>query len=439
MRKTVEHHGDRLRAGQRTGDPARGAAVSDIGALARSILLVTQYFYPELGGTAQQLTDLAAGLQRRGMRVCVLTGQLTYARGPKLARREAYHEVSIERLPMPYLDRVQPAMRAASAGLFTLAVLFRLLVSRGREPLLIVTNPPTLPLVGLILKRLRGQRYICLVHDIYPDIAVRLRYLRAESLVARMWGWCNGQMYSAADHVIVLGSCMEKTVRRKIGSAAPARITVIPNWADGEAIVPRAKADNWFSARYATRDKLTVLYAGNMGLFHDLDTLLEAARRLREFGDIQFLFVGDGGQRDRLVARVREWSLSNVRVLPYQPREHLPYLLTSGDLAAVTLARGTEGLAVPGKLYTALAAGQAILAVVGPESDVAQIVEEWRCGVRIDQGDAEAAVAALLRLRGDPAALAEMQRNARLCFEARFTMDRSVDQYFEVLNRIEGA
>ena len=95
-----------------------------------------------------------------------------------------------------------------------------------------------------------------------------------------------------------------------------------------------------------------------------------------------------------------------------------------------------EGLSVPAKLYTALAAGQAILAVVGEGSDVADIVEESRCGLRVDQGDADGLVRGLLRCLEQPALLAEMKANARRCFEERFTMEQAVRQYHEIFSRI---
>jgi glycosyltransferase involved in cell wall biosynthesis len=173
-----------------------------------------------------------------------------------------------------------------------------------------------------------------------------------------------------------------------------------------------------------------------MGLFHDVETLIEAARRVQDHPEILFLFIGGGGKQDALVESVKKWRLGNVQVLPYQPREDLPYTLTCGDLSAVTLARGMEGLSVPAKLYTALAAGQAILAVMGEGSDVAEIIRECRCGVRIDQGDAEGLVKALLRCLQEPLLLAEMKANARRCLEEHFTLGHAVQQYHEIFSRI---
>jgi glycosyltransferase involved in cell wall biosynthesis len=149
-----------------------------------------------------------------------------------------------------------------------------------------------------------------------------------------------------------------------------------------------------------------------------------------------FLFIGGGGKQHMLVESVRQWNLRNVQILPYQPREDLPYTLTCGDFSAVSLVRGMEGLSVPAKLYTALAAGQAVLAVVGEGSDVAEIIKEYHCGLRVDQGDADGLVRGLLRCLEQPGLLADMKANARRCFEEHFTMGQAVQQYHEIFSRI---
>ena len=404
--------------------------------MANTVLILSQYFHPDVAGTGQILTELAVGLRQKGMRVGVINAQPTYTAAPRAPRREVHEGVEVERLPLPRFNRRRHVGRIASAIVFCSLVLTRLIFSRNRDPLLVVTNPPVLPFIALLLSKVRRQPYVCLVHDIYPDAAIRLGYLRERGLITRIWERLNVLTYTNADTIIVLGQCMAETLRRKTPAWRLPPIRVIHNWADPDFIVPREKEANWVSARFGTRDKLTVLYAGNMGLFHDIETLIEAARRVQGRTDIEFLFIGGGGKQHMLVESVRQGNLTNVQILPYQPREDLPFTLTCGDFSAVTLVRGMEGLSVPAKLYTALAAGQAILAVVGEGSDVADIIKESRCGLRVDQGDADGLVRGLLRCLEQPALLAQMKANARRCFEERFTMGQAVQQYHEIFSRL---
>lgn len=401
------------------------------------VAVVSQYFYPDVASTAQLLTDLAVELRQQGMTVSVVTGQPGYvARLPQPAR-ETYEGIEIERIALLFADRTRTLARIATALIFSALALWRLLRAGRDRVLLIVTNPPMLPLVGWVLKKLRRQRYVCLVNDLYPEIAVRLGYLRSDGWAARLWGRMNRSIYQSADRIVVLERRMADRIAQVIGETnTPSRIEVIHNWPYPDFIRPVPKEDNWFSKRHGLNGNLVVLCSGNMGMSHDLETLVEAARRLANRKDIQFLFIGEGGKRQRVADLVRQSSLANVLMLPYQPREHLPYSLTCGDVAAVTLVRGAEGLCMPSKLYTALAAGQGILAVVGEESEVGEIIEEHRCGFRVDPGDVDGIVAALLRWLQEPASLEEMKRNARRCYEQRFTKRRAVQRYYTILSQV---
>jgi glycosyltransferase involved in cell wall biosynthesis len=401
------------------------------------VVVLGQYFYPEDAGTAQVLTDLSQALRADGLDVSVLTAQPTYTRSRWLASKEVYQEIPIVRLPVPNLGRKFMVGRITTALLYTGLACLRLLSLNPPGLLLIVTNPPFLPWIGWLLKKLRGKRYICLVQDLYPDILVRLGYLKADGSLARLWNQVNAWVFRDADAVVVLGDRMADRLQRKFAvNGDRMRIQVIHNWADPEIITPTRKEDNWFCRTHGLTDKLVILYSGNIGLFHDVETLLGAAERLRQDDSFAFVFIGGGGKGPTVERFVRDHGLTNVRILPYQPRERLSQSLTCGDIAAVTLARGMEGLCVPGKLYTALAAGQAVLAIVGEDCEVAEIVGQYRCGVRIDQGDVQGVLNALRRWRDDRAFLSQMQRNARLGFEERFTRAQATKQYANLLRMV---
>jgi glycosyltransferase involved in cell wall biosynthesis len=153
-----------------------------------------------------------------------------------------------------------------------------------------------------------------------------------------------------------------------------------------------------------------VLHAGNLGFYGAWNTLLSAAKILRN-ENVGLVFVGEGANKDALQASVN--GSSNVRFLPFRPVEQVPHVMMAGDLHVVTVRRGLEGVVVPSKLYSILAAGRPILAVAPAESDAARIVEESGCGIAVDPDDPAAVASAIRELRDDPARLAEMGRRAR--------------------------
>ena len=133
---------------------------------------------------------------------------------------------------------------------------------------------------------------------------------------------------------------------------------------------------------------------------------------------------------------VNEKKLNNVTMLPYQSEEVVPYSLTCGDISLVTLAKGIEGLSVPSKLYSSMAAGLAIVGVVGTGSEIGDVIEEYNCGYRVSQGDVDGLVQALVTLNSDARLLADMRKKARFCFEKNFTREIGIERYVSLVQGI---
>ncbi|MFC2106173.1 glycosyltransferase family 4 protein [Candidatus Bipolaricaulota bacterium] len=392
---------------------------------------MTQHYRPETAATGQLLTDLSTGLAREGFRVTVYAAQPSYGTRVRQPRREVRDDVHIRRVFSTRLGRHRAVFRLADAGTFCVSLIFRLLFMR-RMPLLIVSNPPFLMWVGWMLSLLRGYPYTLLIHDVYPDVAIRLGVVAENGVAVQLWRWLNEKAYRRSKRIITLGERMEERLAQHRG-VAQEKMRVIHNWADSCFIRPLPKCENPFVQEQGLSGKLVVLYSGNMGRSHDLETLVEAANRLRDNREILFLFIGDGAKKGKLVDRARELDLPNVRFLPYQPVDRLPYTIPTGDIGVVTLEQGTEGLSVPSKLYTYLAAGSAVLALLGEGSEVADIVEQFDCGVRVTQGDVEGVVRSLERWCEDRCLLDGQKANARECLMEMFTRQRAIKQYVELL------
>ena len=185
------------------------------------------------------------------------------------------------------------------------------------------------------------------------------------------------------------------------------RLTVIPNWADGERIRPLAPRHNPLRAAWGLGDRFVVGYSGNLGCAHAVEPLLELIALLADEPGLAFLFIGAGAGYRPLRAALAARGLENVVFRPYQDQALLPQSLTVPDVHLVTLRPEWEGLVVPSKLYGALAAGRPVVFIGDPEGDVARIVRDGP-GL-VARPDAMPALAAELRaLRRDPARLARM-------------------------------
>ena len=209
-----------------------------------SVTLITEYFYPEEASTAQLLTSLAKGLQG-DLDVSVITGRPNYHPGDEtesVPARETHEGVSIERLPATRLDKDTLAYRVINWITFCLLVFWRLVRSRGKdEVVLVLSNPPVLPLAAWAAKRVCGFSYAYLIYDMYPDMPVGLGFLDEDSTVARAWERLIRMVYRDADRIVVLGGSMERRLTDKMSHDLqfdPDKIEIIPNWEDGSFISP---------------------------------------------------------------------------------------------------------------------------------------------------------------------------------------------------------
>ena len=397
------------------------------------IRFVSQYFYPEVASTAQLMVELAEGLNLKGCRIKAICGQPTYIKAKTLPRREIINGMEIERLSCTRLNKNSSIGRLLNWVSYTFLAFFKILFSFDRSPLFIVSQPPFLFVVGYLLKIIRGQEYICLIYDLYPDIAVKLGFMKESSPIARLWDMANKEFFKKAAFVVVPSENMKALIEKKIGKND--KVKVIYNWANGDLIKPIDKNSNWFAKKYDLTDKLVVLYSGNMGLFHELETIVEAADKLRACNNIRFVFIGEGGKKKKLMDMAADKQLNNVLFLPYQDKEVLPFSLTCSDISVVSLEKNLDCVAAPCKLYTSLAAGQIILGLVDNNSDVAKIVNKYNCGFCARQDDVGHVVKIIENLSKSTELLKQYQLNARKCFEENFTKEKSINDYYRIFSK----
>jgi glycosyltransferase involved in cell wall biosynthesis len=311
----------------------------------------------------------------------------------------------------PSYDRSGFASRVFSWGKFLAFAAGRTIHINRRFFLLVTTNPPLLTHLALVLNLLKGCPFGMLVWDIYPEHVVRSGLAGERNPLIRAWQALNRAALARASLIVTLSDQMADAISAPIPAIRP-RIAVVPNFANTAKIEPIPKAGNPFAGEHGLIGKTLVLYSGNMGATHGLDGLLAAANRLRDRGEIVFLFIGDGLGKKSLVDRAKRLCLKNVVFLPMQPVERLRHTLTVGDIAVVAQAPGTEHLSLPSKTYPLMAAGCAILAITDQRSDLATLVVENNIGAVVDH-DPERIYSSLSRLVDDPETLGQMKRRSR--------------------------
>jgi glycosyltransferase involved in cell wall biosynthesis len=266
--------------------------------------------------------------------------------------------------------------------------------------------------------------------DVFPEVAVVLGKMRSAALVRSMSA-LNRSLRRRAVRVVAIGRDMER--RLVAVGTDPAKIQVIPNWADGSAIQPLEQSSHLRKER-GWDDRFVVMHSGNVGLSQDLGTLLAAADLLRGQPDTLFAIVGEGASKASLQEDVARRGLTNVEFLSYQPKEDLADSLGAADLHVVGLKRGLYGYIVPSKVYGILAAGRPYIASVESGAEPALIAEEYSCGVRVEPEDPAALATAIIAIKRSGGA--EMGADGRRALVEHFDRPIATGAYRQLLEGV---
>jgi len=399
------------------------------------VVLLNQYYAPAEAATAQLLTDLGRYLVGAGHRVSVVCSRRSYPDPSSLyPPHEIIDGVTVRRTWTTGFGRTSRLGRMSDYLAFMAGASRVLALQRDADVVVSLTTPPLVATLGLAAARLRGAASICWVMDIYPDLAFELGMLSSRSVAGRWLAALSRQTLCRNDTVVALGESMAEKLRTHGAN----EVTVVHNWADGDAIRPRPAAGHPLRRAWGWDDRFVVLYSGNLGLVHEFDTLLGAAEALRDEKRVRFAFVGDGPRRAWVEREAARRGLANVEFRPHVSREALGLSLTAGDLHLVTLRERAHGLVVPSKIYGILAAGRPTLYVGPREGEVADILRQGECGVRVAAGDSRAAADSVRAYLGDEDRRNEEGARARRLFERRFTRARALEALGRAIEALAG-
>jgi hypothetical protein len=336
------------------------------------IILVNRY-YAGTSATGQIIEELAEDLNRTGVAVSVITGSLSYENTTLLpGKNELLGGVHIYRLPATHFGRSSSLNRIMD---FVFFYLFSLLwvtktpASRYTH-IMTFTDPPLIALSGLVAQRLKHWKFIYNVQDLYPDTALALGAM-SEGLGYKLCSRLNAQLLHRADAIIAIGDKMAAHIRQQIGGTP--HVEIIANWADAEKIKPTNESHAELRQELNIDDAFTLIYAGNMGLAQEIDVLIEVVGAFAGSTEIQFVFMGGGVRKADLKKAARQTP--NVHFMEYQNKDNLCRYLALADVGIVTLAPAMEGLAIPTRTYTYLAAGLPLLTIADRDSELKKFAD----------------------------------------------------------------
>jgi lipopolysaccharide/colanic/teichoic acid biosynthesis glycosyltransferase len=383
------------------------------------VVFFNRSFYPDTSATGQLLTELCETLvETYGYRVTVVTG-LASASDKQNRKREAFRLFSREEHRGIQIIRVRGTRfpKTTFAGRFSNYISYFFSAIYGSQfvdrpdAVVSLTDPPIIGLAAFLLSVRHGAPLVMSYRDIFPEVGDLLEDFHS-TLVSSALLRVNCFLVRKSARVVALGETMRKRLITTKGSAPEVTI-VIPDWADCNGIVPASK-DNDFTRKHGLTGKFVVLHSGNIGLSQGLENVVRAAAILEDRREIQFVFVGDGIKRPQLEQLAKELKLESVRFIPFQPKSDLTLSFAAADVFVISLKKGLSGFIVPSKVYGILASGRPFVGAVEADSEVATIINQYKCGVTAAPEDPRDIAARILSIYDDPVLKEQMGERARI-------------------------
>ena len=320
---------------------------------------------------------------------------------------------------------------------YSFLALYQLLKTDKSTLIFFVSNPPILAPILYILLKFLNRKYVVLVYDIYPDILISLNQLKPNSLISRIWRKINKKVYEDSECVLTLGSHMASLLQNQFDFKKTAidEVGVVPIWANNDRVKPIPKPLNKFAVQNNQVGFFTVLYSGNIGASHDIETILGAADILLSHNDIKFIFIGNGHKKAIIDRYIADKKKSNVTLLPLQSDNIFPLSISVGDVSLVALDYGAEKLMIPSKVSYYMAAGSAIIGICDKNNDLYDILNKSGGGFVIPSGCPQDLANAILNLKNDKIKLDTYRSNARNASETIFSKEMSLKKlqsYLEI-------
>ncbi len=400
------------------------------------MLIISQVFPPDPAAVGQHFLDAAREISSRGYAVRVFTSARGYADPTiKYPPRETIDGVEVIRLPFSSLGKKTLLHRVAGQLIFLAQAIVRGVFTPRLVCLLVSTSPPMCSIAALVIRVFRWVPIKYWVMDINPDQVVAMGKVKENSLSVKLFDWLNRRILGAARDVVVLDRFMAERIENK--RAIGDKIRIIPPWPlEGElADVPRD--ENPFVKEHNLDGKFVVMYSGNHALTSPVDTLVEAALRLRDHPTLHFMFIGAGYGKDVVDKAIADHRPPNMVSLPYQPLDQIKYSLSAAaDVHVVSLVAESVGITHPCKVYGAMALGRPILYLGPSPSHISEILDQENIGWQVAHGDVDKTARLLEQMASQPLAeLAAMGKTARERIEHEFSKARLCGDFCDVVER----
>ena len=399
------------------------------------ITFLSHYYPPEVNAPASRTSEHCRQWAKAGHDITVITCAPNHPSGVVypgfkncLFQSETTDGVKVVRVWTVMAANQGFAMRSLNYLSFMVSAAFAL--TRLPRPELIISTSPQFfcGLAGLLGKSLRRVPWVLEIRDIWPESIVTVGAL-GKGIVTRGLELLESLAYRKADAIVSVTDSFVAHIAARCQGAD--KITVIKNGVDLE-LFKRGSDGNAFKRKFGLEGRFVAAYVGTHGMAHGLDTVLEAAKLLKDNPRIGFLLVGDGAERQRLVEKAATMGLTNLKIVGQLPKSDMPAIWAATDVSMILLKRAdTFKKVLPSKMFEAMAMACPI--VLGVEGESRELLAAAEAGIAITPESAGELAQAVERLAADPTLCARLGQQGATYVRAHFDRWKLAMQYLEFL------
>ena len=407
----------------------------------KRILIHSLIFSPDGVSTAYLYNDIALRLQQRGYEVVVLTTTPHFnivseqvEKQPMRWKVWGFCKVSkfngMTVLHVPQKKFKSTVLRLLGFVYWHIVSFFIGLTIKHVDLILSPSPPLTVGWMNLGLAKLKGCKVVYNVQEIYPDIlklkgGITLKFLR----------WMEHKVYNGSDAVTTIDKVFYDTIVPRFENKS--KLHIVPNFVDSELyhlVNWKGKLDENL---FPENDSIKLLYAGNIGHAQSWEPLIQLADRTRDL-NVEYIVIGEGAKRGYLEDEIKKRGLDKLHLLPYQPRELMPAILSYSDASFIFMAPEMDGDGFPSKVYTIMACERPLLVLSGENTPIINFLQDKGCAKLVTEQDFDKKVNEMDKwLRSvTKEDLAQMGKNGLSEIQAKYTKEKVTDMYVDLVDSL---
>ena len=418
----------------------------------KRVLIHTLIFSPDGVSTAYLYNDIALRLQERGYEVVVLTTTPHFNIVPEqvaqqptkwkvwgFCKKSMFNGMTVLHVPQ---KKFKSTLLRLIGFVYWHIVSFIIGLSIKHVDLILSPSPPlTVGWMNLGLAKLKGCKVIYNVQEIYPDI-LKMK----GGFVLKFLKWMEHKVYNGSDAVTTIDKVFYDIIVDRFEDKR--KLHIIPNFVDTELYhevpVRFSNTDDTDLADKILRigelpqtDSIKLLYAGNIGHAQSWEPLIELADKTRDL-NVEYIVIGEGAKRGFVEDEIKKRGLSKLHLLPYQPRELMPAILSYSDASFIFMAPEMDGDGFPSKVYTIMACERPMLILSGENTPIINFLKDKNCAKLITEKDFDKKVDEMVEwLRSvTREELKEMGKRGLKTIEENYTKEIVTSKYADLVDKL---